>query len=138
MKRNIVSRTLFILTAVIILSNTVISVVSSLMPDISNLPKGKFLQSTTSPEGDYKINFYVVKNNLGAAVRGERVGGGKNINIYWQTGIEDVKTYWIDEYGIVINDIPLNIKTDRFDSRRGTAIFSDGVLAENITENEEK
>ena len=136
MKHNIISRMLYILTAIILLANTVLSVVSSLSPDISELPKGQFLQSTTSPKGDYQINFYLVKNNLGVAIRGERTGGGKKTNIYWQTGIEDVKTYWVDEYGIIINDIPLNIRTDRFDSRRGTAIFSDGVLAESITENE--
>ncbi|MBO4694032.1 MAG: hypothetical protein J5659_06570 [Clostridia bacterium] len=136
MKSNIVSRMLYILAALIILTNTVFSIINSLRPDISDLPEGKFLTSTTSPGGTSKVNFYIVKNSLGSAIRGEKVKDGEKSNIYWQTNTDKVDTVWVDEYGIYINEIPLNIKTDKFDSRRGTAIFSDGVLAENIAENE--
>lgn len=138
MKSNTVSRILYVLAAIVILANTVLSVIYSLTPDITDLPEGRFLMSSVSPAGTSRVDFYIVKNNLGSAIRGERVSGGKRSNIYWQTGIDEAQVSWIDEYGIVINDIPLNVKTDRFDSRRGTAIFSDGVLAEKITENEQK
>ena len=116
--------------------NTTFSVFQSLFPRISDLPEGKLIKSYISPEQSSQVDFYLVKNNLGVAVRGERVVGDRHINIYWQTGIDDVSVQWVDEYGIIINKIPLNLKTDRFDSRRGTAIFSDGVLAENIAQND--
>ena len=136
MKKNILFQTLYILAFLVIIANTVIAAVQSLFPDISDLPEGDFIKSSVSPAGNSRVDFYLVENNLGVAVRGERVSGTKHTNIYWQTGIDDVEVQWLDEYGIVINEIPINIKTDKFDSRRGTAIFSEGVLAERITEND--
>lgn len=124
MKKNIVFQVLYILTFLIIIVNTVTAAVQSLYPDISDLPEGTFIKSSVSPDGNSRVDFYLVENNLGVAVRGERVSGSKRTNIYWQTDIYDVEVQWIDEYGIVINEIPINIKTDKFDSRRGTAIFS--------------
>lgn len=136
MKTHILSRILYIFTVLIVLANTVFSVVNSLSPDINDLPEGKLLFSSISPSGTSEVNFYLVKNNLGKAIRGEKITDGKKTNIYWQTDIDTVNAVWVDEYGIVINNIPLNIKKDKFDSRRGTSIFSEGVLAENITDNE--
>lgn len=124
MKKNIPFQVLYILTFLIIIVNTVTAAVQSLYPDISDLPEGNFIKSSVSPGGNSRVDFYLVENNLGIAVRGERVSGSKRTNIYWQTDIDDVEVQWIDEYGIVINEIPINIKTDKFDSRRGTAIFS--------------
>lgn len=136
MKNNILFRILYVLAFVVMIINTAFAVFQSLFPRISDLPEGKLIKSYVSPEQGSQVDFYLVKNNLGAAVRGERVVGNRHINIYWQTGIDDVSVQWVDEYGIIINKIPLNLKTDRFDSRRGTAIFSDGVLAENIAQND--
>lgn len=136
MKNNILFRILYVLAFVVMIINTAFAVFQSLFPRISDLPEGKLIKSYVSPEQSSQVDFYLVKNNLGAAVRGERVVGNRHINIYWQTGIDDVSVQWVDEYGIIINKIPLNLKTDRFDSRRGTAIFSDGVLAENIAQND--
>lgn len=136
MKNNILLRILYVLAFVVMIINTAFAVFQSLFPRISDLPEGKLIKSYVSPGQSSQVDFYLVKNNLGAAVRGERVVGNRHINIYWQTGIDDVSVQWVDEYGIIINKIPLNLKTDRFDSRRGTAIFSDGVLAENIAQND--
>lgn len=136
MKKNILFRTLYVLAFLVMIINTAFAVSQSLFPHISDLPEGKLIKSYLSPEQSSQVDFYLVKNNLGTAVRGEQVVGERHINIYWQTGIEDVSVQWVDEYGIIINKIPLNLKTDRFDSRRGTAIFSDGVLAENIAQND--
>ena len=136
MKKNVLFITVYILAFLVITANTVTAAVQSLFPDISDLPKGDIIESTVSPNGTSRVDFYVVKNNLGTAIRGECVRGSKRANIYWQTGIDSVDVEWLDEQGIIINNIPLNIKTDKFDSRRGTAIFSEGVLAERITEND--
>ena len=138
MKKNVFLSLLYILGFLIISLNNVISAVKALSPDINDLPEGKFFISSFSPEESSRVDFYIVKNSMGTAVRGEKVEGDSHTNIYWQTGIDSVNVKWLDEYGVVINEIPLNLNTDKFDSRRGTAIFSDGVLAEKITENDKK
>ena len=138
MKSNILPRILYILAAIMIVANTVFSVINSLIPNIDDLPEGEFISSFKSPAETSEVKFYLVKNNLGTAIRGEKVNGDKSTNIYWQTDIDTVSVQWLDEYGIVINDIPLNLKNDKFDCRRGTAIFSDGVTAEKVIENEQK
>lgn len=136
MKKNTLFYILYIFAFAVIAVNTSFSVVKSLTPDINNLPEGEFLTSSAYQKGNTKVDFYIVKNSFGTAIRGETVLDGIHKNIYWQTDIENVNVSWLDEYSIIINEIPLNILTDKFDSRRGTAIFSDGVLAEKITEND--
>lgn len=129
-------RTLYLLAFAVMIFNTVFSVVKSLTPDISDLPKGSLINSFASPNGNARIDIYVVNCNLGTAVRGDYVHGDKHKNIYWQTGTNTAKVEWLSEKSILIDNIPLNVKTDKFDSRRGTAIFSEGILAENISEND--
>ena len=136
MKNNILFRILFVLAFAVIAANTVTATIQSLFPSISNLPQGEFMQSSISPEGNSRVDFYIIKNSMGVAIRGERVRGDEHDNIYWQTNIDSVNVEWLDEKGIIINSIPLNIETDKFDSRKGTSIFSDGVLAYKITNND--
>lgn len=136
MVKSIVIRTLYVLAFLVIILNTAISVYESLNPDINNLPKGELLSSCNSPNGDSRIDLYVVKADFGSAVRGEYVTGDTQRNIYWQTGTDTANVEWLSEKSILIDTVPLNVKTDMFDSRRGTAIFSEGVLAENINDNE--
>ena len=134
MKNKFLARTLYILTFLIMFANTAFAVTRALSPDIDDLPEGKLIRSSVSPQGNYQVNFYLVSNNLGSAVRGERIVGEKRVNIFWQTGVDDVTVKWVNEGGILVNQIPLNLKTDRYDSRRGTSIFSDGVLDESLNE----
>lgn len=136
MKRNVLTVSLFILTFAVIIFNTVFAAVKSLNPDITDLPEGKFMKSSTSPQDKAQIDFYLVENNMGYAVRGELVENCARKNIFWQTGVKTADIRWLSEKSVIINNIPLNIKTDKFDSRRGTAIFSEGVTAEKIAENE--
>lgn len=134
MKNRVLARALYILAFLIMFVNTAFAVSHSLFPDIADLPEGKLIKSCVSPQGSYQVNFYLVSNNLGSAVRGERIVGDKHVNIFWQTGVKNVTVQWVNEGGILVNQIPLNLKTDKYDSRRGTSIFSDGVLAENLNE----
>lgn len=136
MKSNRLTRALFVIAFFVIIFNTVFAVTQSLFPKISDLPEGKLLKSYTSPGKSSRVDFYLIDNNLGTAIRGERVIGDEHINIFWQTGIDNVAVQWVDEYGIMVNKIPISIRTDKYDSRRGTSIFSDGVLAENISKND--
>ena len=136
MKKNILTVSLYALTFAVIIFNTVFSAVKSLTPDISDLPEGDLIEISASPNEDSQIYFYLIKNKIGCAVRGELVKGDERKNIFWQPGVDSVSVRWLSEVGVIINDIPLNIETDKFDSRRGTAIFSEGVTAEKIAEND--
>lgn len=135
MKNNILIKVLYILAFLIITANTAISAVKSLTPDINDLPSGELLFSSVSPSGKLKVDFYIVKNNMGSAIRGELIDGDHRTNIYWQTGIDTADVIWQNDYSIIINELPINVLTDKFDSRRGTAIFSEGSTAEQITNN---
>ena len=138
MKTRIFFGILYVLAFLVIIANTAFSAVKSLSPDINDLPKGELLFSSLSPSGTSRVDFYLVKNSIGSAIRGERVDGNTHTNIYWETGVDTVNAFWIDEYGIVINEMPLNVVSHKFDSRRGTAIFSEGSTAEQIIGNEKE
>ncbi len=136
MKTRIFFRILYVFAFLVITANTAFSAVKSLSPDIADLPEGELLFSSVSPAGTSQVNFYVVKNSIGSAIRGEKVDGNSRFNIYWQTGTDTADTVWVDEYRIVINGMTINVLTDKFDCRRGTAIFSQGSTAEQIINNE--
>ena len=130
MKKNTLFYTLYIITFIVVIFNTVFSVVKSLTPSFSDLPNGEYISTSESPVTDARIDFYLVKNNMGSAVKGEYVDGDIKKTIYWQTNTDTVNVKWTGENTVTINDLPLNIKDEEFDSRRGTAIFSEGVPAE--------
>ena len=136
MKKNFLTVSLFALTFAVMIFNTVFAAVKSLTPDISDLPEGTLVKTSSSPDEKSQINFYLVENSMGYAVRGELEDDSLRKNIFWQTGVKEASIKWLSEKSVIINDIPLNIKSDKFDSRRGTAIFSEGVTAEKIAENE--
>ena len=131
--KSIVFKALYVLAFVLLITNTVFAALQSLNPDINDLPDGRLIESFNSPSGASRIDIYLVSNSIGTAIRGEYVSDKGNKNIYWQTGISGAEVEWLSEKSIIINRVPLNVKTDKFDSRRGTAIFSEGVLAENIS-----
>ena len=131
--RNIGFKIVYLLTAVIVVVELIFSVKGSLFTDISKLPQGTLLYSSESPSGDKNLNIYVVKNNLGVAVRGEIQTQSDKYNIFWQTDADFQNAYWIDENDVVINDIPLNSSdTFGYDCRRGYSLFDEGSLADNV------
>ena len=136
MKKGIFFKVVYALAFLLIFANTVISAVQSLNPDIDDLPVCRLIDSCDSPNGSSRIDVYLVSNSLGNAVRCDYVTGETHTNIYWQTNSDKAEVKWLSERSITINNVPLNVKTDKFDSRRGTAIFSEGVLAENINDND--
>lgn len=136
MVKNFLLKGLYILTVLVTVVNTVISVAVSLNPDINDLPEGTLSVTFPSPNGISRIDIYVVESTFGNAVRGDYVCLGEHRNIYWQTDADTARVRWLSEKSIIIENIPLNVKTDKYDSRRGTAIFSEGILAENISEND--
>lgn len=134
--KNIGFKILYIITAIVILVEMGFSVSGSLFTDISKLPKGTIVSenSCVSPSGAKKLNIYVVKNNLGVAIRGEIATDEGAHNIFWQTGIDHVDAVWLNEDTVVINEIPLNADdTFGYDCRRGYSLFDEGSLEQNFT-----
>ncbi len=141
--KNIGFKLLYVITAIIIVIELVLSVKGSLFTDIAQLPTGALESSSVSPSGEKTLNIYVVKNNLGAAIRGEILTKDSQYNIFWQTGIDTVEAAWLDDTTVVINEIPLNANdTFGYDCRRGYSLFDEGSLEQNFTnfrgENEKK
>lgn len=131
--KNLGFKLLYILTAVVIIVELSFAVHGSLFTDIKKLPKGELSYTSTSPSGEKFMNVYLVKNNIGSAVRVEIVTTNETHNIFWQTDIESVNAHWVDEQFIVINDITIN-SDDHFgyDSRRGYSLFDEGSLEQNF------
>lgn len=126
---------LYVITALVVFLDIVFAVKNSLFTDIAKLPDGTLKSSSVSPSGEKTMNIYVVKNNLGTAVRGEIANNDGTHNIFWQTGIDHVDVVWLNDYTVVINEIPLNADdTFGYDCRRGYSLFDEGSLEQNFTD----
>lgn len=132
--KNLIFKILYAVTAVIIIIELGFAIKGNLFSDIAQLPTGTLASSSDSPSGNKTMNIYLVKNNLGVAIRGEITENGKSHNIFWQTGIDKVEAVWINEETVMINEIPLNSNdTFGYDSRRGYSLFDEGSLEQNFT-----
>lgn len=88
---------------------------------MNNLPEGKYLLSSTSPEGRYQLNVYISETSLSApAIRGELedLETRKKRNIYWDYRQETADIEWIGQNTISINGHEFNYLTDIYDWRR--------------------
>lgn len=129
MAGKIITKILYVLTAVITIFNLIAGVKESLFFDIDRLPEGKLVSSSVSPDEKRILNIYSVSNSVGSAVRGEIVYKNEKKNIFWQTGITTADSYWINDKGVSINGVGLNVvNEDTYDSRRGTSLFQKGNL----------
>lgn len=132
--KNIGFKILYVIATLVIFADIIFAVHGSLFTNIAELPTGTLKASSVSPSGEKTMNIYVVKNNLGVAVRGEIVNGDSSHNIFWQTGIDDVEALWLNNDTVIINEIPLNADdTFGYDCRRGYSLFDEGSLEQNFT-----
>ncbi len=132
--KNLSFKILYAIAAIVVIVNLCFEVKGSLFSDIAELPVGTLAASSVSPSGSKTMNIYLVKNNLGVAVRGEITENDKSHNIFWQTGIDTVQAVWLNEETVIINEIPLNADdTFGYDSRRGYSLFDEGSLEQNFT-----
>ena len=132
--KNIGFKIIYLITALVIIVELGFTVKSSLFTDIAELPTGELESSSVSPSGEKMMNIYVVKNNLGVAIRGEIEQNNQKHNIFWQTGIDTVEAVWLNDDTVVINEIPLNADdTFGYDCRRGYSLFDEGSLEQNFT-----
>lgn len=135
MFKNFIFKSVYVLTAIVILLNTVVAIKQSIFPDINDLPPGVCVYTEASPEGDKTLKMFVVKNNVGCGIRGEvTLKSGKTYNVFWQTGIEEASAFWADNVHIVINDMAVNVTAVPYDCRNGTSLFAEGLIAQPFME----
>ncbi len=88
---------------------------------IVGLPKGDFLASYESANGEYTINIYLCDGGATTdySIRGELLTKetGHRKNVYWNYHESDAVVQWMDDETVVINDRTLNIHTDVYDFR---------------------
>ena len=88
---------------------------------LDNLPQFELIDSSVSPNGKYTVNAYLCSGNATTdfSVRCEVVDSetSKCRNIYWKYHQEDVFLYWKSDEVVVINDVELNVLTDKYDWR---------------------
>lgn len=81
------------------------------------LPDGKLESSYISPNGEQKLNLYIIDGgSLSAnAIRGEIENSNKKYNIYWcySDCDFDVKVEWKNNKVVVINNTEINIIKDK-------------------------
>ncbi|MBQ0110730.1 MAG: hypothetical protein KBS41_02235 [Oscillospiraceae bacterium] len=125
MKNKVLNYAVIILCLVITIVNLAFNIYNSFFYNLDDLPQGKFLFPSFSP--DLKtLNIYKVDcPTLGKAVRGELSyeENGKKVtkNIYWEIGTDTAIVSWVDNDTVLINGN--NVKIDSgFDSRRKITI----------------
>ncbi|NPC94153.1 DUF5412 domain-containing protein [Bacillus sp. WMMC1349] len=123
-KKSIHRKILFILLAILLAAAVLSSyVVYTHFYSMDHLPEGKWIQSSTSPNQQYKLNIYLV-NKGGATVaysiRGEllNVSNGKRKNIYWGYREQKATITWKDNNHVSINNRVLDVRSDTYDWRR--------------------
>ena len=94
--------------------------------------KAKKSAEFLSPEGDKKIEVYLVRNSLGVAVRAQYLPTDESLlprNIYWQTDTDLTDVVWQSNRHVNINGVVINVDGGyAYDSRKGASIFRSGAL----------
>ncbi|MDA7027445.1 DUF5412 domain-containing protein [Bacillus sp. CLL-7-23] len=123
-KKIIHRKILFIVLAILLTVAVLISyIVYTHFYSMGHLPEGKWIQSSTSPNQQYKLNIYLV-NKGGATVaysiRGEllNVSSNKRKNIYWGYREQAANIIWKDNKHVSINNRVLDVRSDTYDWRR--------------------
>ena len=114
---------LFLLLAIVVLANLFFFARDAFRSDINDLPEGKLLFSTMSPDEQqaYTVQVYQIKDETGVkdAVRAQLVNNADKTtkNIYWQVGETNALVSWESDYVVVINDIRIDVRNQVYDWR---------------------
>ena len=114
-----------LLTALLIVStfNTGWIIKDSFFDNIEVLPKGEFLYSSLSPDGETTVSLYKVDVPGSTAIRGAVAtlledGSKLERNIFWELGADNVIVGWVSNNTVSINEQLINVTADTvYDSR---------------------
>ena len=114
---------IMVLLSVVTVANIGFFVRDAFANSTDGLPEGKLLFSTmsTDPHQTYTVQIRQIKDSDGPAdavmaVRINNADGSRKI-IYWQIDQTNALVYWESDYVIVINDVPIDVRTQSYDWR---------------------
>lgn len=90
--------------------------------DFNRLPKGIYIRSVVSPNGNYKLNIYKISEGMTMdwfmRVELEDMKTNEKKNLYYDYHLKDHNIKWIDDKNIQINKIKLNVQKETYDGRK--------------------
>lgn len=119
----------YVAVLLVVILNMGFSILDIYSVNIEDLPQGKLIFITASPDGTVELRVYQIDCSIGTAVRVESVIKQKNTkrNIYWNTGITNAEIVWYSGRSAYVNGILLDvIEGEVYDCRRGRSIFLAG------------
>lgn len=104
---------------VILLFIVIISILSCTRNPMKNLPKGEFVQSLTSPNGEYTLNAYRYGGKMSFDAWSVRVEvvfnkNEEKKNIYYKYKQYDIEMMWKNDYTVIINGTTINILNEYY------------------------
>ncbi len=129
MKKGIAFYLFYLVALIVILVNSFFLFKDNYFINIESVPAGEFQYNDFSPDKETELNVYYIKMPMGNSVRITETRAEKTRNIFWQTGIDNVKIKWKNNSTVIINGIDLNLSDgEYFDCRSIGSIFSDGLM----------
>lgn len=123
MKKGRIITCVLIITLIVTLFNIAFTFRDAYFDNIELLPKGEFLYSSMSPNGETTVSLYRVSVPTGSAIRGAVVtiddnGKRNERNIFWQLGNDNAIVGWVSDNTVSINEKLINVSTAQvYDSR---------------------
>lgn len=113
---------IMISTVVIAIIFISIVVIYNLFFSMSRLPKGEFLNKSTSADGKYTIKTYLCNEGatVNYAIRGELIinhDSNKTKNIYWDYKVDHAIINWDNNNTVVINGKKIDLPNGKYDWR---------------------
>jgi hypothetical protein len=129
MKKKILYYVFYLLALIVILVNSFFLIKDNYFINIESVPTGEFQYSDLSPDNATKLDVYYIDLPVGNSIRITETVDSNTRNIFWQTGVENVKIKWKDNSTVIINGIDLDLsKEEYFDCRSISSIFNDGLM----------
>ncbi len=129
MKKGIFFYIYYFIALIVVVVNCVYIIKTNYFINIDNVPDGVYQYNNFSPKKTTELKVYYVDLTVGESIRVTATNNNETKNIYWQTGIEDVKIKWKNESEVVINNISLDLsENETFDCRSIRSIFNDGIM----------
>ena len=129
MKKKILYYAFYSLALLVILVNSFFLIKDNYFINIESVPTGEFQYSNLSPDKATKLDVYFIDMPVGKSIRITETVNSNTRNIFWQTGVENVKIRWKDNSTVIINGIDLDLsKEEYFDCRSISSIFNDGLM----------
>jgi hypothetical protein len=129
MKKKILYYVFYSLALIVILVNSFFLIKDNYFINIESVPTGEFQYSYLSPDNATKLDVYYIDLPVGNSIRITETVDSNTRNIFWQTGVENVKIKWKDNSTVIINGIDLDLsKEEYFDCRSISSIFNDGLM----------